>query len=69
MLSIAIEKLFLKGVNYMASSVTLDEIAELLLQILQHTKESSIATNIINEHLLSIEDVCEKTGFKERLYS
>ena len=53
----------------MASSVTLDEIAELLLQILQHTKESSIATNIINEHLLTIEDVCEKTGFKERLYS
>lgn len=53
----------------MAKSITLEEIAELLLQILQRTKESTNTNDIVNEHLLTVEDICDKTGFKERLYS
>lgn len=41
------------------TQVTVEEIAELLLQILQHTKEST--NNIINEKLLTVEDVCKRT--------
>lgn len=39
--------------------VTVEEIAELLLQILQHTKDSN--NDITNERLLTVEQVCNLT--------
>lgn len=45
----------------MAKSVTVDEIAELLLQILQHTKDST--NTVTNEKLLTVEQICNLTRF------
>ncbi len=43
----------------MAKSVTVNEIAELLLEILQSTKDS--ANSVTNEKLLTVEQICNLT--------
>ena len=45
----------------MAKSVTLEEIAQLLLQILQNTKDSM--DSVTKEKLLTVEQICELTRF------
>lgn len=45
----------------MAKSVTVEEIAELLLQILQSTKDSTY--DVTKEKLLTVEDICNLTRF------
>ncbi len=45
----------------MSKSVTLEEIAQLLLQILQNTKDSM--NSVTNEKLLTVEQICELTRF------
>lgn len=45
----------------MANSVTVEEIAELLLQILQSTKDST--DDVTKEKLLTVEQICNLTRF------
>ena len=45
----------------MANSVSVEEIAQLLLDILQCTKDS--ANSVTNEKLLTVEQICELTRF------
>lgn len=45
----------------MAKSVSVEEIAQLLLDILQHTKDST--NSVTNEKLLTVEQICELTRF------
>lgn len=45
----------------MAKSVTVNEIAELLLEILQATKDST--NSVTKEKLLTVEDICNLTRF------
>lgn len=54
----------------MADNDTLEEISQLLLQILNKVKDSNYShTDITTEKLLTVEQVCELTGFSERFHS
>ncbi len=46
----------------MARSVTVNEIAELLLEILQNTKDST--NGVTKEKLLTVEQICNLTRFQ-----